>query len=102
MTFTDPYNPTLSIISETFMIDNVTVTVEWTQKVGAVYTTRIIPPAASMSTGSNSRRLTLSYNTVYNFSVHVATTPCDPVTALIQLNYGMDTLIIMQTLVTIK
>jgi hypothetical protein len=91
MSFTDLYTPTLSITSETYAVDNVTVTVEWTQKVGAMYIPIIIPQAASVSTGSNSRRLTLSYNTGYNFSVLVATTPCDPATAaFIQLNYGME------------
>jgi lipoprotein signal peptidase len=89
VTFTDLYTPTLSIISETYAVDNVTVTVEWTQKLGVMYTTRIIPQAASLSIGSNSQRLTLSYNTGYNFSVLVADTPCDPViAAFIQLNYG--------------
>jgi hypothetical protein len=87
------------------MVDNVTVTVEWTQTAGAVYTTTIIPPAASSSTGSNSRRLTLSYNTGYNFSVliTVAATPCDPVTAaFIQLSYGKLILCLFDKFLTMK
>ena len=89
LSYTDLYTPRLSIVSETFSIDNITVTVEWTQKLGAVYTTRIIPQAASLSNGCNNQRLTLSYNTGYNFSV-VAATPCNPATtiAFIELNYG--------------
>ena len=79
----------MSITSEMFSIDNITVTVEWTQTTGALYTTRIIPQAASSPiNGSNSLRLTLSYNTGYNFSVEAAT-PCNPAaTAFIELNYG--------------
>ena len=85
---TDLYIPRLSIVSETFSVDNVTVAVEWIQKAGAIYTTRIIPQAASSSTGNNSRRLILSYNTGYNFSV-VAVTPCNPATtAFIELHHG--------------
>ena len=89
LSYTDLYTPRLSIVSETFSIDNVTVTVEWTQKLGAVYTTTILPQAASSSNGCNSLRLTLSYNTGYNFSVEAAT-PCDLATtvAFIELNYG--------------
>ena len=88
--FTDLYAPILSIVSENFLIDNVIVTVEWTQQVGAVYTTKLLPQANSLSTGSNSRRLMLSYNTGYNFSV-VAATPCNPATtAFIELNYSME------------
>ena len=86
--FIDLYTPRLNIVSEIFSVDNITVTVEWTQTTGALYTTRIIPQAASLSTGSNSLRLTLSYNTGYNFSV-VAATACNPAaTAFIELNYG--------------
>ena len=79
----------MNIVSETFSVDNITVTMVWTQKAGAIYTTGIIPQAASSSTGSNSQRLILSYNTGYNFSV-VAATPCNPATtAFIELHYGM-------------
>ena len=89
MTLTGPSTPTLSIVSENFTADNVTVTVEWTQQVGAMHNTTVtlLPPASSLFTGSNGQNLTLLYNTGYNFSV-VAFTRCESATASIVLNYS--------------
>ena len=85
---TDQYIPTLGITSEEYKADNITVTVEWTQQVAAMYTVSVIPLAPINFTGSTSRQLTISYNTVYNFSVE-ATAPCRTnATAFIGLNYG--------------
>ena len=90
MKFTDLDTPVLNTALEIFSVDNVAVTVEWTQQAGAVYATKLLPRAISMSTGSSSRRLILSYNTGYNFSV-VAATPCNHATsAFIELNYSME------------
>ena len=85
--------PKVSVISEDFGANNVTVTVEWTQHVGiTTYITRISPlaqPTLSTSTPglSNRRLLILSYNTSYNLTV-VAVTPCGNTTAYIELKYG--------------
>ena len=89
MTFTDLSTLTLSIVSKNYTADNVTVTVEWTQQVGAIYNTTVtlLPPASSLFAGSNGRNLTLLYNTGYNFSV-VAFTRCESATSSIVLNYS--------------
>ena len=81
------YTPTLRVISEEYGVENVTVTVEWPQQVSVTYTARLSPLAPTLSTGSNSRQLILSYNTEYNLSV-VAVTPCGNATAFIRLDYG--------------
>ena len=82
------YTPILRILDERYEADNVTVTVEWAQQDGAVYTVRVSPPVPIMVTGSTSRQLTISYNTVYNLSV-VAVAPCRVnATTFIRLNYG--------------
>ena len=66
-----------------------TVTVEWTQQVGANYTVKVSPLAPIMFPGSASQQLTIiiSYNTEYNLSV-VAAIPCGNVSASITLNHG--------------
>ena len=79
--------PTLAIISEEFGVDDVIVTVEWSQQVGAVYDVKIIPLAHIVFAGSTRRRLIIWYNTEYNFSV-VAITPCGTATAFRRLHYG--------------
>ena len=83
----DQYTPILHITSEEYGANNGTVTVEWAQQLGAVYTVRLSPLAPITLTGSTIRQLTLSYNTAYNLSV-VAVTPCGNTTASIMLNYG--------------
>ena len=91
-TATDQYYPSISITSEIYHADNVTLTVEWPQQVGTVYV-RILPeplvPLVNF-TSSTSHRLTVSYNTEYKLSVEAAVTaPCrSNVTASIRLNYG--------------
>ena len=89
---TDLYYPSMSVISEAYHADNVTLTVEWPQQEGAVYNVRILPEplVRSAFTINTSHQLTVSYNTEYNFSVEaIATAPCrSNVTASIRLNYG--------------
>ena len=53
------------------------VTVEWTQHNDVTYTAIVSPMVPLISVGETNRQLTISYNTVYNFSV-VITTPCRP------------------------
>ena len=84
----DQYTLTLNITSKQYEAKNVTVTVEWTQQEGAVYTVSVLPLVPMIFIGSASRQLTISYNTVYNFSVEVAA-PCRAnATASIRLHYG--------------
>ena len=77
------------VSNEHYEIDNITVTVEWTQLEGVTYTTRASDsPLTSITITGNSSQLTISYNTSYNFSVEAAP-PCRPnPTAVITLNYG--------------
>ena len=77
----------LNIISEQYETDNITVSLDWPEQVGAMYTVRVVPPIPIIFTGSTDRQLTISYNTVYSFSV-VATTPWGNTTAFITLQYG--------------
>ena len=84
----DQYSPMLGITSEEYEADNVSVTVEWSQQMGVVYTVRILPPVPIMFIGNTSLHLTVLYNTEYNLSV-VAAAPCRvSITAFIGLNYG--------------
>ena len=68
------------------MADNVTVTMEWAQQVGVIYTVRISPLVPIMYNGSTSLQLVLQYNIEYNLSV-VPILPCGA-NASITLNYG--------------
>ena len=71
-------------------MDNITVTVEWTQKVDVTYTVKVSPSVPIMKVNFTSMRyqLTIPYNNTYNVSV-VAATPCRPnATAFITLDYG--------------
>ena len=79
----------MSVISEDYIADNVTVIVEWTKQEDTVYCMfGVSPPVPVMFTGSKRRQLTISYNTEYNLSV-IATAPCkDKVTTSIKLNYS--------------
>lgn len=61
--------------TELLGITNVTVILEWTQEDGVYYNVSVVPPTASVFTGSTSLHLTVSYNTSYNVSV-VATSFC--------------------------
>ena len=82
------YTPRLSIVSEEYRADNVTVNVEWAQQAGvSYYTARLSPLAPSLFSGSTSHQQILLYNIVYNLSV-VAVTPCGNATAFIRLHYG--------------
>ena len=65
------------VTSEEFGVNNVTVTVEWTQLEGATYQLIIVPqiPIPMTSTGESSIQLILPYNNNYNLSVKSAL-PC--------------------------
>ena len=70
-------------------IDNITVTVEWTQQVvsGITYTPRVSPPPLIINE-SSLLLLVLKYNTEYNLSV-VANSSCGvTATAIKTLYYG--------------
>ena len=75
--------------SEEYSAENVTVTMEWRQQLGAVYNSAsVFPSAPLMFNGSSSVQLVLEYDTEYNISV-VAVGPCGVnTTATITLNYG--------------
>ena len=77
----------MSILEQHYEPDNVTVTVEWTQQMGAMYDVKISPLVPIIITGNTSRQLMVLYNTEYNLSV-VAITHCGNATDLITLNYG--------------
>ena len=66
----DHYTPTVLVTSEEYRANNVTVTVEWDQQVGAIYYVRVLPLVPFPG-----NQLVLQYNTQYNLSV-VASTPC--------------------------
>ena len=83
------YTPIVYVISEEYLPDNLTVTVEWSEQVGVTYTTRIIPEPILSTGKNNSRQVILQYNTNYNLSV-VAVTPCRNATAFIGLSYGIN------------
>ena len=74
---------------EEFSVNNVTVTVEWTQQVGAVYNTTVSPPVLVpvIFNGGSNLQLLLEYNTEYSLSV-IVVTPCGNVTTFTTLNYG--------------
>ena len=77
----------LSITEENYEHNNVTVTVEWAQQVGATYDVKLSPSVPLIVNGSSSYQMTVSYNMEYSLSV-VAVTPCINATASITLNYG--------------
>ena len=88
--------PTLSISEVDYNgIENVTVTVEWIEQIvvlGVRYSVNVTPWAPLMANGTASYRVTIPYNTEYNFSV-AATAPCRSnatVTVFITLHYGED------------
>ena len=83
------YTPVLSV-SEEYEANSVTVTVDWAQaqQLHITYSVKVSPLVPIMFTGSTSCRLTIQYNTEYNFGIE-ATTPCRPnATAFIILHYG--------------
>ena len=77
-------------ISEAYLADYVTVTVEWAQEVGAVYNVRIVPMVPITVISSVSRQLTIPYNTKHILSVE-AVAPCRAdatASTNLTLNYG--------------
>lgn len=89
------YVPTLTVLSEEYESDNITIIVEWASPLQQAYVATIMsyslgisPPVHLMFTGRSSAQLTILYNTVYNLSI-VATNLCRPnATAFLILNYG--------------
>jgi hypothetical protein len=74
---------------EEYSANNVTVTVEWIQQVGAVYNFSVLPPAPLIFISSSSVQLVLEYNTVYILSVVIAVASCGVSTeTFIALSYG--------------
>ena len=69
------------ISDEHFGANNVTVTLNWVQKVFS----NILPPASVRSVGNRSFQLTIPYNTEYNVSVAICGQPSPQV---IKLYYG--------------
>ena len=74
-------------MSEVYGTNNVTVTMEWPQQLGAVYNVIVVPLVPITPVSSGVGELTVSYNVKYNLSV-VAVTPCGNTTAFIGLHYG--------------
>ena len=84
------YTPRLTVSTEHYDADNVTVTVEWTQRKGVIYRATLLPsiPSITNTIIIHDQPLVLQYNTEYNFSVE-AVAPCGSnATASIQLYYG--------------
>ena len=90
MTSIGQYALMLRTTSEEYSADNIIVTVEWIQQVGAVYnSSSILPQAPLMFNGSSSVQLVLQYNTEYNLSVMAIIAPCGVnATGFVTLNYG--------------
>ena len=82
------FTPILSVSAEHYEADTVTVTVEWAQQEDVTYTPRVSPLTSIITTESTSRQVTISYNTVYNFSVEAAPVCRPNPTAFILLHYG--------------
>ena len=82
------YTPILSVSAEHCEADTVTVTVEWARQDNVSYTPRVSPSTSIITTESTSRQVTISYNTVYNFSVEAAPVCRPNPTAFILLHYG--------------
>ena len=89
----DRYTPSLNI-SEEYDVDNVTVTIEWTQQVQAglgdliSYNVSVSPPVPISYNGNTSLTLVLEYNFEYDLSVE-ANIQCESnATASVTLNYG--------------
>ena len=76
--------------TEEYSVNNITITVEWIQQIGAVYDSSVLPPAPLEFTGSSSVQLVLEYNTVYNLSIEIIVAHCGGYTetSFIELNYG--------------
>jgi hypothetical protein len=80
------------VISEEYGVDNITVTVEWTQQVQAgdlvSYNVSVSPPVPIIYNGNTSLTVVLEYNAEYDLSVD-ADIQCESnATAFITLNYG--------------
>ena len=73
----------LNISDENYEANNITVTVEWAQLLDASYIVEVSPLVPIV----NGHRLTIPYNTEYNFSV-IAVTPCGNAISFIRLKYG--------------
>jgi hypothetical protein len=87
----DLYTPALHT-SEEYGVDNVTVTVEWTQQVQAgdliSYTVIVSPSVPIIYNGNTSLTVVLEYNVEYDLSVEADIQCESSATAFITLNYG--------------
>jgi hypothetical protein len=88
----DQYTPSLHT-SEKYDVDNVTVTVEWTQQVQAgdlvSYNVNISPPVPiNYNDGNTSLILVLEYNLEYELTVEADIRCESNATAFVILNYG--------------
>ena len=96
----DQYTPSMCIILEEYEVDNVTVTVEWTQQVQAgdiaSYNVIVSPQVPVINNGSNvfngstTVMLTLEYDLEYNLTIEIRVhSACESsATASITLYYG--------------
>ena len=82
------YTPILSVSDVLYNADTVTVTVEWTQHEGVMYTARVSPSTPIITTGYTSRQVTISYNTKYNLTVEAAPVCRPNSTTSVLLHYG--------------
>ncbi len=87
----DQYTPSLHT-SEEYGVEDVTVTVEWTQQVQAgdliSYTVIVSPSVPIIYNGNTSLSVVLEYNVEYILSVEAAVQCESNATAFIALNYG--------------
>ena len=90
---------TLGIVSEEYSADNVTVTVEWTQFVYAIYNAIVVPTVPILFIGSTSCRLTIPYNTEYNLTVEAAALCRPNATAFRRFYYGENIVLMSSRLI---
>ena len=81
--------PVLEIDSVDYRVDNVTVTVMWTEDVGVNYNVQILPSVPLHFNESTCVQMVLLYNTEYTMSIRAAT-PCtnSTLTSYIILSYS--------------
>jgi hypothetical protein len=81
--------PALEIDAVGYRVDNITVTVIWTEAIGVKYDVQILPSVPLRFNGSTSVQIVLLYNTEYTMSIR-AVTPCiiNSTKSYITLNYS--------------
>ena len=88
MPITQSLDSILRVVSEEYLADNVTVTVEWTQSAYATYNAIVVPTVPIVFIGSMSCQLTIPYNTEYNLTVEAAILCRPNATAFRRFYYG--------------